>query len=266
MVTRARRTPSQLVLEYAYDRILSPAQCSAIVQEFFGPEFLMYQPARRSLGALLKEAPDKREYALEHLRRAVSKQASKGLLTLSLAHRVAWEYMANAKAADIATLVPTLQDGLPLMMSTKEGARCANLCLAYSGAKVRREGVPSPSWPHAPEHPLSPPVRRVSPFLLAPLTAPYSLRPVPCGCDRLQERKKFVRAIKGDVAEVAHHPFGHMALVRLLDCTDDTVLIRKSVLAELEPQLLDLACHVHGRKLILHILAPKSRWYFSPVR
>lgn len=81
-----------------------------------------------------------------------------------------------------------------------------------------------------------------------------------------QERKKFVRAIKGDVAEVAHHPFGHMALVRLLDCTDDTVLLRKSILAELEPQLLDLACHVHGRKLFLHILAPKSRWYFPPVR
>lgn len=97
----------------------------------------MFQPARRSLAELLKEAPDKREYALDHLRRTISKQASKGLLTLSLAHRLAWEFMANADGVDIAHMVPTLQDGLPLMMSTKEGARCVNLCIAYSGAKVR---------------------------------------------------------------------------------------------------------------------------------
>ena len=46
-----------------------------------------------------------------------------------------------------------------------------------------------------------------------------------------------LRATKGRVADIARDECGHIALLAALDCVDDTLLLSKTILAELLPQL-----------------------------
>lgn len=48
-----------------------------------------------------------------------------------------------------------------------------------------------------------------------------------------KQRKNILKLLKSHVVTTACHPFGYLVLMRILDVVDDTVLVAKSVLAEL---------------------------------
>eukprot|EP00897_Mesotaenium_endlicherianum_P003454 jgi/Mesen1/3136/ME000184S02204 len=62
-----------------------------------------------------------------------------------------------------------------------------------------------------------------------------------------KERKKIVKAFKGHVADAARDDCGHLM-----------------ILAELMADVLGLALHKHGSRVLLHLLAPYSSKYFAP--
>ncbi|EGG23688.1 Pumilio RNA-binding region-containing protein [Cavenderia fasciculata] len=76
-------------------------------------------------------------------------------------------------------------------------------------------------------------------------------------------RKSIIKGMKDYFCKVALEQHGHLALLRLLDVTDDTMLLNKSVLAELITQLPDLAVSQYGHLWILHLLVPYSSQVFS---
>lgn len=136
------------------------------------------------------------------------------------------------------------------------------------------------------------PPRVASPVLAA--DRPFALR--------VQDRKVMIKAMKGDFMEVCCNPQGHLVAIRALDVTDDTVRgrcqrllgclgtpLRSSpsvtwtacvclacsccagqvltgdlITKELVPELPSLVCHQFGRKVLLWLLSPGNKSYFSP--
>ena len=79
-----------------------------------------------------------------------------------------------------------------------------------------------------------------------------------------KDRKIMVRAMKPWVVKMACSDYGWWPLIRALDCIDDTVLLNKSLLAEIMPAWASLCRDKNGRLVILYLLAGRSPRYFSP--
>ena len=101
---------------------------------------------------------------------------------------------------------------------------------------------------------------------------------VVCTHSTAKERKRLIKSLKGKVLESVLHPSAHLAVLRLVDVTDDTVNIQKSLLDEIcgtaavtkytaggqvvgtpYPPFVSIAHHYFGRKLLLRLLAPHKR-------
>ena len=76
-----------------------------------------------------------------------------------------------------------------------------------------------------------------------------------------KERKKIVKFFRGNARRIAAHPCGHYVLMRCLDIVDDTVLMRKAVVAELAEHAVDLALDPLGCRVLLQLLAPNTSRY-----
>ena len=79
-------------------------------------------------------------------------------------------------------------------------------------------------------------------------------------------RKQIARTMKDDIVELMQHPFAHMVAIRLLDVTDDTVMIKNTILkpcVTAETDLEQLLAHRYGNKFIMHLLTPRSPRIFT---
>jgi pumilio family protein 6 len=79
-----------------------------------------------------------------------------------------------------------------------------------------------------------------------------------------RERKACVKALKGRVVDVATDTCGHVALVAALECIDDTTLLSKGLLTEVQAQLLKVVQHPTARRLVLNLLHPRCGRYLPP--
>jgi len=77
-----------------------------------------------------------------------------------------------------------------------------------------------------------------------------------------KDRKIIIKALKGLVVKACMEECGHVVILRLLDCVDDTVLMNKTIIAEMLKDKEQLIYDTYGRLSFLHILAPKAPKYF----
>ncbi|KAJ2908789.1 Pumilio y domain member 6 [Coemansia aciculifera] len=78
-----------------------------------------------------------------------------------------------------------------------------------------------------------------------------------------KDRKALVRSFRPFLRKMALDEHGHGVLIGALDCIDDTVLVGKSVLADLcsAADLADLLADTYGRRVVLYALAGRSPHY-----
>ncbi|KAL2338996.1 hypothetical protein Fmac_013442 [Flemingia macrophylla] len=81
---------------------------------------------------------------------------------------------------------------------------------------------------------------------------------------KAKERKKIIKGLKGHIDKTAYHQYGCMVLVCILSVVDDTKLITKVIIHELQTTLKELVLDKNGRRPILQLLHPNSSRYFSP--
>jgi hypothetical protein len=92
-----------------------------------------------------------------------------------------------------------------------------------------------------------------------------------------KDRKRIIKTLKGHVQESLLHDSAYLGIMRLVDVTDDTVNVQKSLFDELRvtaaekytasgeliagalPPLLAVALHRNAHKLLLRLLAPTQR-------
>ncbi|XAR48675.1 hypothetical protein NMG60_11031568 [Bertholletia excelsa] len=79
-----------------------------------------------------------------------------------------------------------------------------------------------------------------------------------------KERKKIVKGMKGHVGKIAQDHYGSMVLVCIFSTVDDTKLVTKEIIRELQPILKELVSDKSGRRPLLQLLHPNSHRYFSP--
>lgn len=83
-----------------------------------------------------------------------------------------------------------------------------------------------------------------------------------------KERKKIIKAMKTDdnishVGSIASDQYGSMVLACIFSLVDDTKLVTKIIVRELEANLKDLVMGKNGRRPLLQLLHPNSSRYFS---
>lgn len=79
-----------------------------------------------------------------------------------------------------------------------------------------------------------------------------------------KDRKFIMKAFKGNVKNIAMSEHGHMVLLALMDSVDDTVLIKKIILSEILKDLTEILLNVHGKNVILYLVARRDSHYFPP--
>ncbi|KAK8619658.1 hypothetical protein V6N13_135940 [Hibiscus sabdariffa] len=78
-----------------------------------------------------------------------------------------------------------------------------------------------------------------------------------------KERKKIIKGMKGHISKIAHDQCGCMVLIGIVSMVDDTKLITKFVIRELQATLKELALDKSGRRLLLQLLHPNCSRYLN---
>ncbi|CAH3116778.1 unnamed protein product [Pocillopora meandrina] len=78
------------------------------------------------------------------------------------------------------------------------------------------------------------------------------------------DRKVLVKSFKSYYVKICKEEFGHLVLLALFDCVDDTVLVKKIMFSEIQPSLQELAVDTYGRKVLMYLLCPRSPSHFHP--
>lgn len=79
-----------------------------------------------------------------------------------------------------------------------------------------------------------------------------------------KDRKIIMKALKGNVKAICMSKYGHMMLLALFDSVDDTVLVQKIILSEVQDDLVNIALNEYGKHVILYLVARRKSLYFSP--
>lgn len=102
--------------------------------------------------------------------------------------------------------------------------------------------------------------------------APYLLSSKPgaeallrlLGVASAKQRKVFCRELKGKFTALATNPVDYVVLIRLAATVDDTVMLAKTMLAELSADLDTLLSDKYGKKVWLWLLHPGDPRHFDP--
>eukprot|EP00941_MAST-03F_sp_MAST-3F-sp1_P004204 g4204.t1 len=246
------------VVEYMFDTVFTPAERRWHAQEFYGPGFKFFKVKENGEGEsltnsfttlLLKEKDMmKRNSMVQHLGSVLKKLAEKGMLRHSFVHDLMYAYFKACENSKIEF--------------TKNFSKAVHDLVDF--------------------------VKEVSPAMCSTRNGMVCAARCAAAADA-KARKKMVKSFKDDIWRpdgqgLCHHVFAHMAAVQLLNVVDDTVLLRKQILAPLyttpkdgssaeiagggmsgQDRLLDVALHPCAKKLLLQVLAPGSTRIFAPV-
>jgi len=102
--------------------------------------------------------------------------------------------------------------------------------------------------------------------------APYLLSSKPgaeallymLGVANAKQRKALCRDLKGKFAALANNAVDYVVMIRLACTVDDTVLISKTMLAEMIAELQEICFDKYGRKVLAWFFKPADTRLFSP--
>ncbi|XP_030540132.1 pumilio homolog 24 [Rhodamnia argentea] len=79
-----------------------------------------------------------------------------------------------------------------------------------------------------------------------------------------KERKKIIKGMKGHIGKIAHDQYGSLVLVCIVSVVDDTKLVTKIIMRELQTILKELVLDKNGRRPLLQLLHTNCSRYLSP--
>ena len=214
-----RKTVEQLLFHRLGCKFLNKLYMHPSIKPALKKQMLQIILVPRSIELLGESTPKLRQYYLETAKKCIDKE----LLGYELVQRLLKQAVVDF--ADDATfneeLLAMASDGLPHLLSSREGVHVAVKLLGIASAK---------------------------------------------------QKKNIIKELKGKFAEMAKNSVTCVALLRLLQCVDDTVLVGKSVLTELVGSDYavgkDLLLDPTGRTAFLFVLESlqmkSMRLYYQP--
>ncbi|XP_076034574.1 pumilio and CPL domain-containing protein penguin [Oratosquilla oratoria] len=79
-----------------------------------------------------------------------------------------------------------------------------------------------------------------------------------------KDRKVILKGLKGHLVKIACEEHGNMVLLAAFDSVDDTVFLKKAIVAELMGDLETLIGSEHGKRVLKYLVAPRNRLFFHP--
>ncbi|XP_047227648.1 pumilio homolog 3 [Girardinichthys multiradiatus] len=79
-----------------------------------------------------------------------------------------------------------------------------------------------------------------------------------------KDRKVIIKTMKTYMVKFATGEFGHMVLLAIFDCVDDTKLVKQAVLSEILSTLPEVIGNKHGKKVLLYLLSPRDPAHMLP--
>ncbi|TIC24622.1 ARM repeat-containing protein [Wallemia mellicola] len=217
------------VIEDAFALYANAEDRQALVRDFYGKEFALFNDDESKKGKVLKdllanESQSKREMMMDNVRntlQSIFEHSDKGAVSHSIVHRALWEYMSSLEfvygevEADKKrkSLLEDCDELLPEIVHTRDGSRAA------------RE-------------------------FIATLTA--------------KERKVILRTIKPHIEKMATDDQAQFVLFTVLDAVDDTKALSQSVIAPMTKAAEELAFDKNGRRSLHYLTTPRSTKHFTP--
>ena len=203
-------------------------------------KFVVLAPEQpRNLTHLLGQLPAKASCLIDHMRDLIQKFVDKGLMEFSFVHNLLWEY-------------------------TQEIIKEVVDVTAAAGKKSRIDDLVNQLVESGPKLMSTKPGAKAMCIIVTH--------------SGVKERKRIMKTLKGHTLESLLHDSAFLAILRLVDVTDDTVTVQKSLLEEIRspladikytatgeiigtpyPPLISIAKHRNGNKLLLRLLAPDRK-------
>lgn len=79
-----------------------------------------------------------------------------------------------------------------------------------------------------------------------------------------KDRRAILKGIKEYVVKICNAEFGHLFMITILNCTDDTVILGRLILSVILSSVESIATNEWGRKVLEWIVAPEDRAFFHP--
>lgn len=139
-----RHVDASSVLEEIYSEYANGRDRNALLLEFYGPEYILFQKRGESepipsLAEILQTCnQEKKEKIMKYLREALDGLINKGSLQHTLIHRLMLEYVQNEETAELQDWISTFEGQLVEILHTFEGARVVSKCIAVATAKQRK--------------------------------------------------------------------------------------------------------------------------------
>lgn len=79
-----------------------------------------------------------------------------------------------------------------------------------------------------------------------------------------KDRKVIIKTMKTYIVKFATGEFGHLVLLAMFDCVDDTKLVKQAVLSEILSSLNEVISNKYGKKVLLYLLSPRDPAHLLP--
>lgn len=79
-----------------------------------------------------------------------------------------------------------------------------------------------------------------------------------------KDRKVIIKTMKTYMVKFATGEFGHLVLLAMFDCVDDTKLVKQAVLSEILLSLDEVIGNKYGKKVLLYLLNPRDPAHLLP--
>uniref|UniRef100_A0A336MGJ9 CSON001138 protein n=1 Tax=Culicoides sonorensis TaxID=179676 RepID=A0A336MGJ9_CULSO len=79
-----------------------------------------------------------------------------------------------------------------------------------------------------------------------------------------KDRRAILKALKEHVEKICKHEFGHLLMITIINCTDDTVMLNKTIFSIIISKLESIASNEWGRKVLEWSVARTDTAFFHP--
>lgn len=240
-----RHTVGSAVVDHAY-QLAKGSQKQRLLMEMYSTELQLFKDLTLGNSGRLVDVISKiglqKSAVLQHMTSVIQPILEKGILDYSIIHTVLLEYFT---IADKSSATDVIQQMLPLL--TQEITDIDETRHASKKSKLKKN-------------------RTKIPLLVRMVSTRDGLK-VGILCVKhgsAKERKKIVKGIKEHVRNLALDQHGSILLTFILSVVDDTKLVSKTVIRELQSVLKDLVLDRNGRLTLLQLLHPQCPRYLGP--
>ncbi|XP_065043375.1 pumilio homolog 24-like isoform X2 [Musa acuminata AAA Group] len=245
-----RHSVGSAVIDYVF-HLANGSQKQILLMEMYSTELQLFKDLTLTNSGRLVDIISKlglqKSSVLQHMMSVIQPLLEKGIVDYSIIHKVLMEFFTIADKSSAADVIQQL---LPLLVRESDSAEESPHFSApemQKKRKIKKKKVEEP--------------------LLARMILTRDGLKICILCVKhasAKERKKVIKGIKGHVRKLSLHQLGSLLLVCVLSVVDDTKLVTKIVIRELQTMLKELVLDKNGRRTLLQLLHPQCSRYFAP--